>query len=189
MSLIVGFPPRRLRHLCEGSCSPLRALCAGQSERRGLEHAGCRLADLGKLHLQQSCARWLVADHVCLGGSDGILLGNKAAQFDLTKFSWLGSLSQDVIYCGVWQRPGVAASIEEMMTTETIIGSTSPAAITYQHPMILRNVLKANIKVISGYPGTREISLAMLRGEVNGVAGSLAHRSNPCSRPSCRTGA
>jgi tripartite-type tricarboxylate transporter receptor subunit TctC len=99
------------------------------------------------------------------------LLGNKAAEFDLTKFTWIGSLSQDVIYCGVWQRPGVAATFEEMMTKETIIGSTSPAAITFQHPMILRNVLKANIKLISGYPGTREINVAMQRGEVNGVCG------------------
>ncbi len=99
------------------------------------------------------------------------LLGNKAAAFDLTKFSWIGSLSQDVIYCGLWQRPGVASTFEEMMTKETIIGSTSPAAITFQHPMILRNVLKANIKLISGYPGTREINIAMQRGEVNGVCG------------------
>jgi tripartite-type tricarboxylate transporter receptor subunit TctC len=99
------------------------------------------------------------------------LLGNKAAAFDLTKFSWIGSLSQDVIYCGVWRRPGVATSFEEMMTKETIIGATSPAAITYQHPMILRNVLHANIKLISGYPGTREINVAMQRGEVNGVCG------------------
>jgi tripartite-type tricarboxylate transporter receptor subunit TctC len=99
------------------------------------------------------------------------LLGNKAAAFDLTKFSWIGSLSQDVIYCGVWQRPGVAATFEEMMTKETIIGATSPAAITFQHPMILRNVLHAKIKLISGYPGTREINVAMQRGEVNGVCG------------------
>ena len=99
------------------------------------------------------------------------LLGNKAAAFDLTKFSWIGSLSQDVIYCGVWKRLGVATNFEEMMTRETIIGATSPNAITFQHPMILRNVLKAKVELISGYPGTREISIAMQRGEVNGVCG------------------
>jgi tripartite-type tricarboxylate transporter receptor subunit TctC len=99
------------------------------------------------------------------------LLGNKAAAFDLTKFSWIGSLSQDVIYCGVWQRPGVATTFEEMLTKETTIGSTSPNAITFQHPMILRNVLHAQMKLISGYPGTREISVAMQRGEVDGVCG------------------
>lgn len=99
------------------------------------------------------------------------LLGNKAAAFDLTKFSWIGSLSQDVIYCGVWRRPGVAQTFEEMMTKETLIGSTSPNAITFQHPMILRNVFHARMELISGYPGTREISVAMQRGEVNGVCG------------------
>ena len=99
------------------------------------------------------------------------LLGNKSAAFDMLKFSWIGSLSQDVIYCGVWQRPGAASSFNDMMGLETIFGSTSPDAISYQHPMILKNVLNAKIKVISGYPGSREINAAMQRGEVNGVCG------------------
>jgi len=30
------------------------------------------------------------------------LLGNKAARFDPQKFSWIGSMSQDVAYCVVW---------------------------------------------------------------------------------------
>ena len=50
------------------------------------------------------------------------LLGNKAALFDATKFSWIGSMSQDVAYCGVWQTPGAATSFDEMMTKETIFG-------------------------------------------------------------------
>ncbi len=29
------------------------------------------------------------------------------------------------------------------LTNETIIGGGAPAAITYQHPMVLKNVLKA----------------------------------------------
>src|SRR5215831_14912890 len=33
------------------------------------------------------------------------LLGNKAALFDPTKFSWVGSMSNDVAYCGLWQGP------------------------------------------------------------------------------------
>jgi tripartite-type tricarboxylate transporter receptor subunit TctC len=99
------------------------------------------------------------------------LLGNKAAVFDATKFSWIGSMSQDVAYCGVWQTPGAAASFDEVMTKETIFGGGAPAAITFQHPMVLKNVLHANIRVIQGYPGTREINLAMHRGEVNGTCG------------------
>jgi len=99
------------------------------------------------------------------------LLGNRAAQFDNTRFSWIGSMSNDVAYCAVWQSPGVAATFNEMLTKETIFGGGAPAAITYQHPMVLKNVLHANIRVIQGYAGTRDINLAMQRGEVHGTCG------------------
>jgi tripartite-type tricarboxylate transporter receptor subunit TctC len=99
------------------------------------------------------------------------LIGNKAALFDPRKFSWIGSMSQDVAYCGVWRHPGGAKTFDEMMTRETVIGGGAPAAITYQHPMVLKNVLKANLKVIPGYKGTRDINIAMQRGEVNGTCG------------------
>jgi tripartite-type tricarboxylate transporter receptor subunit TctC len=102
------------------------------------------------------------------------LLGNKAAQFEPVKFSWIGSMSQDVAYCGVWQTPGAALTFDEVMQKETIFGGGAPAAITYQHPLILKNVLGAKIRMIPGYAGTRDIDLAMHRGEVNGVCGLFA---------------
>jgi tripartite-type tricarboxylate transporter receptor subunit TctC len=99
------------------------------------------------------------------------LLGNKSALFDATKFSWIGSMSQDIAYCGIWQSPGAAKTFDEMMTKETIFGGGATASIIYQHPLVLKNVLGANVRMIPGYPGTREVNLAMHRGEVNGVCG------------------
>jgi tripartite-type tricarboxylate transporter receptor subunit TctC len=99
------------------------------------------------------------------------LLGNKSALFDVTKFSWIGSMSQDVAFCGVWQSLGAPKTFDEMMTKETIFGGGATAAITFQHPMVLKNVLGAKIRVIPGYPGTREVNLALHRGEVNGTCG------------------
>ena len=99
------------------------------------------------------------------------LLGNKSAAFDPAKFSWIGSMSQQVTYCGVWQSPTSARSFDEMMTKRTIFGAGGPAAITFQHPTILKNVLGADIQVIPGYPGSRDLNLAMHRGEVDGVCG------------------
>ena len=58
-----------------------------------------------------------------------------------------------------------------MMKTKTVFGSGGTAAITYQHPMVLRNVLGANVEAVTGYAGTRDINLAMNRGEVNGSCG------------------
>lgn len=105
------------------------------------------------------------------------LLGDKAARFDPAKFSWIGSMSQDIAYCGVWQTPGAASSFADMLQPggkQTIFGGGAPAAITYQHPAILQNVLGAHIRVIPGYAGTRDIDLAMHRGEVNGECGLYA---------------
>jgi tripartite-type tricarboxylate transporter receptor subunit TctC len=74
-----------------------------------------------------------------------------------------------VTYCGVWQSPAAAKSFADMMTKETIFGGGSVAAITFQHPTILKNILGAKIRVVPGYPGSRELNLAMHRGEVDGV--------------------
>ena len=99
------------------------------------------------------------------------ILNNKAARFDASKFGWLGSMAQEISFCGIWQRPGVAKSWDEAMTKETIFGGGATSAITFQHPTVLNNVLGAKLKVVPGYPGTRDINLAMQRGEVNGSCG------------------
>lgn len=100
------------------------------------------------------------------------LLGNDQAQFEAPKFSWLGSMSQDVAFCGVNPKSGVS-SFDQWRDTksEIIFGASGPAAITFQHPMVLKNVLGANARVISGYQGTKDVSLAMQRGEVTGICG------------------
>jgi tripartite-type tricarboxylate transporter receptor subunit TctC len=116
------------------------------------------------------------------------LIGNKAAMFDPQKFSWVGSMSQDVAYCGVWQHPGGASTFDEMMTKETVIGGGAPAAITYQHPMVLKNVLHAKLKVIPGYKGTRDINIAMQRGEVNGTCGMFTSSVNSQFGPEVKDG-
>jgi tripartite-type tricarboxylate transporter receptor subunit TctC len=116
------------------------------------------------------------------------LLGNKSALFDATRFSWIGSMSQDVAFCGVWQTPGAAQTFDEMTTKETIFGGGATSAITFQHPMVLKNVLGAKIRVIPGYPGTREVNLAMHRGEVNGTCGLYISTINSSFRDEVASG-
>src|SRR5262249_13275449 len=96
------------------------------------------------------------------------LLGNKTALFEPEKFSWIGSMSQEVSYCGVWQGPAKVTSFDEMLSKETVFGGGAPTAATFQHPNILKNILGARVKLIPGYAGTRETVLAMNRGEVDG---------------------
>jgi tripartite-type tricarboxylate transporter receptor subunit TctC len=102
------------------------------------------------------------------------MMGNDQAKFDVTKFGWIGSMNQDVSFCGVWQAPELPTAFPDMLkpgSKELIFGSAGPAAISHQHPLILRNVLKANIRVISGYQGQKQVNLAMQRGEVHGACG------------------
>jgi tripartite-type tricarboxylate transporter receptor subunit TctC len=99
------------------------------------------------------------------------LLGNELAKFDAAKFGWIGSMNQDISFCGIWQKPGAATSFRDLLTIETIFGSAGPASISFQHPLVLKNLLGANARVVTGYAGSREVNLAMQRGEVNGACG------------------
>jgi tripartite-type tricarboxylate transporter receptor subunit TctC len=96
----------------------------------------------------------------------------QASLFDATKFSWLGSASQDVSYCGIGPGSHIDGFDQWLKSgKELTFGASGPAAITYQHPMVMKNVLGAPLRVISGYGGTNDINLAVERGEVDGICG------------------
>ncbi len=98
------------------------------------------------------------------------LFGNEEATFETAKFTWIGNLDSDASSCGVWKHTGIK-SWEDMKTRETIFGSTGPAAITSIHPKVLSALLGIKTKVITGYNGTRDVNIAMQRGEVDGTCG------------------
>jgi tripartite-type tricarboxylate transporter receptor subunit TctC len=95
------------------------------------------------------------------------VFGTKAAQFDATKMSPLGSVGKQTPACSLWHG-AKAKSLQDTFTQETVIGGTGPSATTV-YPLILNNVLKTKFKIIAGYKGSGEIMLAMERGEAEGV--------------------
>jgi len=98
------------------------------------------------------------------------LFGDDAAKFDPRKYTWLGSMNDDVSSCGVWHTTGVTR-FEYLMTKEVAFGASGPAAITAAHAQVLKNLLGAKVKVIMGYTGTKDVNLAMQRGELGGSCG------------------
>jgi tripartite-type tricarboxylate transporter receptor subunit TctC len=102
------------------------------------------------------------------------LFGNNKALYDPRKYEWIGSLHRDIASCGVWMgaRQNIK-SLPDLIKAEkpVLFGSTSPTAITSQHALFLKNMLGANVKVVYGYKGTKDVSLAMMRGEVDGSCG------------------
>lgn len=102
------------------------------------------------------------------------LRGNKAVKADPAKFSWIGSLHNDINACGVWKGAGQnIASVADLLKARkpVIFGSTSPEAETSTYPIFLKKLLKAPINVVVGYKGTNEINLAMQTGEAHATCG------------------
>jgi hypothetical protein len=57
------------------------------------------------------------------------------------------------------------------LSNELIVGASNPGATTYDLPLLLNNILGAKFKIVTGYPGSREITIALERGEVQAVCG------------------
>jgi tripartite-type tricarboxylate transporter receptor subunit TctC len=92
------------------------------------------------------------------------------ATFDSTKFSWLGSVTDDVSLCITWHTTGVK-TWQDFITKPTALGGEGPSSEPDVFARLYKNVFNAPIKLVSGYPGTNEIVLAMERGEVDGLCG------------------
>jgi tripartite-type tricarboxylate transporter receptor subunit TctC len=101
------------------------------------------------------------------------ILGNDKAQFDATKYAWIGSMNNEVSICVAWETSGIK-TFDDLLTKElvvVVVGGTSSSADTDQFPKIVNGVLGTKFKIISGYPGGNEVGLAMERGEVQGRCG------------------
>ena len=102
------------------------------------------------------------------------LFGNKAATYDPRKYEWIGSLHRDIASCAIWKGAGQGIkTLPDLISAKKTVtfGSTSPTAITSQHPLFLKHMFNANLKVVYGYKGTKDVSLAMMRGEIDGSCG------------------
>ena len=87
--------------------------------------------------------------------------------FDAAKFNWLGTPSAPISVLAVWHTAGVK-TIEEAKHKEVAIGSTSTAGNNFVYPKLVKELIGAKFKIITGYPGGAPIDLAMERGEVQG---------------------
>lgn len=98
------------------------------------------------------------------------LLGNQNARFDALKFNWLGSANIENSVCIAWHTASVA-SVQDIFSKELIVGGAGPAAQEVMFPKSFNRLLRTKFKIITGYPGSTEILLAMERGEIHGFCG------------------
>jgi tripartite-type tricarboxylate transporter receptor subunit TctC len=92
------------------------------------------------------------------------------AEFDSTRFSWLGSVTDEVSLC-VTRQDAAVKTWDDVLKTETTFGGEGAGSDPNIFALLYRNVFGAKIKLVAGYPGTSEITLATERTEVDGLCG------------------
>ena len=107
---------------------------------------------------------------VARGQTHEPLLGTKEAKFDATKFTWLGTMNNEVSLCVSWHKSEIK-TMDDMLTKPFVVGGLGPGADTDTFPTVLNYVLGAKMKLITGYPGGNDTNFAIERGEVEGRCG------------------
>ncbi len=92
------------------------------------------------------------------------------AEFDSRKFSWLGSVTDDNTIC-VSSTASPIKNWDDFLNKPSKFGGEGAGADPDIWALMYKNVFGAKTKVISGYPGTNDVVLAMDRGEVDGLCG------------------
>lgn len=112
---------------------------------------------------------------------DGLTLGTfsrtlaiapliEGARYDPTRLEWVGSISTDASTCVAWHASPVK-SWDDLKSKPFTVGGLGKASDPDMYATILRLMFGLNVKLVSGYPGTNEVALAMERGEVDGICG------------------
>jgi tripartite-type tricarboxylate transporter receptor subunit TctC len=82
--------------------------------------------------------------------------------------SFVGSPDRDTAVCAANKNASVK-TVQDLFAQELIVGATGSGADTEVYPSFLKNLLGMKFKIIAGYPGSRDINLAIERGEVQGI--------------------
>jgi tripartite-type tricarboxylate transporter receptor subunit TctC len=97
------------------------------------------------------------------------LFGTPAVQYDMAKFRYLSVPVGETYLFIVTRKPGVT-KFEEVVGPkgkQVVVGAI-PGSTVEHAPLMVRDVLGANIKMVTGYKGTADVRLAIDSGEVEG---------------------
>ncbi|MDH3242180.1 MAG: tripartite tricarboxylate transporter substrate-binding protein [Alphaproteobacteria bacterium] len=107
------------------------------------------------------------------------MLGLIKIPFDPFKMTWLGSMSsfKDEAFIFVARTDSPYKSIKDLMDKSLppiIFSATAPGSTGYDVPYLLSKVVGLRIKIVAGYPGSKQGALAVDRGEAMGRAQGLS---------------
>jgi hypothetical protein len=82
----------------------------------------------------------------------------------------MGNANAEVLVCLLRRDIGLK-SLDDFMKAQIIIGATAPGSTTADFPMISKGLLGAQFRLVTGYQGSREVTLAIEKNEVQGICG------------------
>jgi tripartite-type tricarboxylate transporter receptor subunit TctC len=109
---------------------------------------------------------------------DAAVLQITDVRFDPTKFNWIGSpeISHRVLLAST--QSGIK-SADDLFQHELIIGATGEGQAVTTAPILLKNMVGFNIKVVTGYHAPQDVVLAMQRNEVGGIVDTIGGAKDP----------
>ena len=101
---------------------------------------------------------------------DPLLSESLRRNYDPAKFRYVGNAHSEVLVC-LLRRDAAPKTPAELIASDVIIGATAPGSTTFDFPTIANGILGGKMKIVTGYKGSREVTLAMERNELQGVCG------------------
>jgi tripartite-type tricarboxylate transporter receptor subunit TctC len=103
---------------------------------------------------------------------DPLMTGQSLANYDPRNFNYIGNAHAETSVCVV-RRDAPVQNYSELFEKELIVGGTGAGSALVDYPLMERQLLGAKLKLVSGYKGSADVSLAIQRNEVQGVCGLL----------------
>lgn len=100
------------------------------------------------------------------------LTTTEGARFDATKFGWIGTPTVDTNVCIAYHTAAVK-TLQDLYSKELIVGAVGTGVGSYNYPRALNRIIGTKFKVVTGFPGSADVFLAMERGDVEGFCESL----------------
>jgi tripartite-type tricarboxylate transporter receptor subunit TctC len=99
------------------------------------------------------------------------LIGDRTkAKYDSARLKYIGSANSELYVCVVRTDTGVK-TLDDFLAKDLVVGASAAGGSTRDFANLLKHVLGAKMRVVSGYPSSNEISLAVEKNEVQGVCG------------------
>jgi tripartite-type tricarboxylate transporter receptor subunit TctC len=104
------------------------------------------------------------------GAVTGPLLDDKPTLFVPNKVTWIGSANASTRICAAFDTSKIR-SFDDAYKQKFVLAGGSHGDATHDYAHMVRKLTSANINVTGGYKGTLDQTLAMERGEADGMCG------------------